>query len=185
MNIKVQINTWIIIIDCIHSPFKSEALWLEWYRNTSSNSRATIKGEGDYKVNHRGVHFGPYNCSQVMYRNNGHTISSATYQRMISTTCWIARLLEINRGRVTYKCDIFTFTDPDSPYSRATIRWGITVLQSLSSRSIRPMVQWNDYGYGVILWTCMVKDHCCNSTANTIVTSITYCSHINTPLWCL
>ena len=87
---------------------------------------ARLLGEGDYKVNHRGVHFGPYNCSQVMYGNNRHTISSATNQRMISTTWWICEIAR-NRGRVTYKCDIFTFRDTDSPYIRVTIRWGITV----------------------------------------------------------
>ena len=32
-----------------------------------------------------------------------------------------------NRGRVIYQFDIFTVTNPDSPYSRATIRLGITV----------------------------------------------------------
>ena len=41
----------------------------------------------DYKVIHRGVHFGPYNGSQVMYGNNGYPISSETYQRVIFTTC--------------------------------------------------------------------------------------------------
>ena len=76
-------NTCIIIIDCIHSPFKSEALLLEWYYN----------------------HF---------------------YQGVLGL--------------------------------------------------------WNDCGDGVILTMDMVKDHCCNSTANIIVTSITYCSQINTPL---
>ena len=45
---------------------------------------------------------------------------------MASTTCWIG-VSAGNGGRVTYRCNIFTFTDPDSPYSRATIRWGITV----------------------------------------------------------
>ena len=60
------------------------------YCNTSPNSRTTINNEGDYVVNHRGgAHLGPYNCSLAMYGDNGHTISSATYQQMISTTCRI------------------------------------------------------------------------------------------------
>ena len=67
---------------------------------------ARLKGEGDYKVNHRGVHFGPYNWFYVMYGNNGHTISSATYRRLIPTAYWIWQITR-NRGRVTYRRNIF------------------------------------------------------------------------------
>ena len=35
---------------------------------------AQLKSEEEYKVNHRGGHFGPYNLSEVMEGNNGHTI---------------------------------------------------------------------------------------------------------------
>ena len=54
-----------------------------------------LKVEEDYKVIHRGVHFGTYNGSQVMYENNGHTIPSATSQQMRSTTDESASALEI------------------------------------------------------------------------------------------
>ena len=35
---------------------------------------AQIKCKEEYKVNHRGVNFGPYNLSEVMEGNNGHNI---------------------------------------------------------------------------------------------------------------
>ena len=67
----------------------------------------TVIPQGDHKVNHRGVHFGQNNFPRVIYRNNGHTMTSTMYG-----ICESLR----NRGRVTHRCKIFTFTD--SPYSR-------------------------------------------------------------------
>ena len=45
---------------------------------------------------------------------------------MIFTTCLYCHRAE-NRGRVTYRCNIYTFTIADSPYSSTTLRRGITV----------------------------------------------------------
>ena len=61
----------------------------------------TTLGDGDYAVNHRRVHLGPYLFPQIMWRNNGHTITSATYRHMTAIMSWIHECVRIIiEGRV-------------------------------------------------------------------------------------
>ena len=48
-----------------------------------------------------------------------------------------------NRSRMSYGVYIFSFTHPDSPYSRVTVRWGITVLHFFFSiiQNLRDLIR--------------------------------------------
>ena len=91
------------------------------YRNTSPISRATIMWITEvYILAHLIV---PRTCMETMVTQYHLQFTDRWYPPRI---CKSVR----NRGWVTYRCNIFTFTNPDSPCSRATItcRWRIMAL---------------------------------------------------------
>ena len=64
----------------------------------------------------------------MLMAKSGQIIASAACQHKTpaKTTSWTHES-DRNGDMVTFRWDIFTFTDPDSPYSQVIIRWGIMI----------------------------------------------------------